>query len=139
MAAKTDARRRHILLVEDNPGDVNAVREAMAALKVTAELEVLADGYAALDYLLRQPPFEDAPRPDLVLLDLNLPGLHGRQVLSAIKSDRVLSAIPVVMYSSAWAPEVIAECKPLADGFLVKPRTWAECVDRMREALRQLV
>lgn len=131
-------KRHHILLVEDNPGDASTVREALRALGDPADLAVVPNGYAAIDYVFRQQPFEMAPRPDLVLLDLNLPGLHGRQVLATIKGDARLRGIPVCIFTSAWSPETADDCLRLADAYLVKPRTWAECVDRIRVVLRQL-
>ncbi len=131
-------KRHHILLVEDNPGDADAVSEALRALDEPADLVVVRNGYSALDYLMRQSPFEDAPRPDLVLLDLTIPGLGGRQVLSKIKGNGLIKTIPVVMFSSACDPATIADCQRVADGYIVKPRTWAECIDRMRVVLRQL-
>lgn len=131
-------KRLHILLIEDNPGDASAVQEALDALKAPADLAVVGNGYAGLDYLFRQSPYESAPTPDIVLIDLNLPGLHGRQVLAAIRGDPRLLAVPVAIYTSTWAPETVADCRRLADAYIVKPRNWSECVDRIRDVLRQL-
>lgn len=83
-------------------------------------------------------PMPADPRPDLMLLDLNLPGLHGRQVLATIKGDARLRGIPVCIFTSARSAETADECLRLADAYLVKPRTWAKCVDRIRVVLRQL-
>lgn len=88
-----------ILLVEDNPGDVDLTREEFAATKVSHELDVVTDGQQALDFL-RGP---GNPRPDLVLLDLNLPKLDGKAVLREVKSDDALRAIPVIVLSSSKA------------------------------------
>ena len=124
-----------VLLVEDAPADVTAVQEALVALGNPVELAVVEDGYDALDYLFQQSPHEGARRPDLVMLDLNLPGVSGRQLLAAIKVNPRLKDIPVVIYSSAWSPDIIADCKRLAQDYVVKPKTWPECVDRMRIVL----
>lgn len=127
-----------VLLVEDAAGDVTVVREALAALGNPVELVVVGDGYAALDYLFQQPPYEGVRRPDLVMLDLNLPGVSGRQVLAAVKVNPRLRSIPVVIYSSAWAPEIVADCRRMADDYVVKPTTWAECIERLRTVLHNL-
>lgn len=74
-----------ILMVEDNPGDVRLTREALKGGKICNEINVVSDGVAALDYLHRAPPYENAARPDIVLLDLNLPRKDGREVLAAIR------------------------------------------------------
>ncbi len=90
-----------ILLVEDNPGDVRLIQEALRDGKLANRLSVVEDGVAALRFLHREPPHQEAPRPDLVLLDLNLPGKDGHEVLSDIKSDGVLRTIPVVVLTSS--------------------------------------
>src|SRR6185436_6073728 len=94
-----------ILMVEYNPGDVRLTREALKGGKVWNEIHVVTDGVAALDFLRQQPPYEKAPRPDLVLLDLNLPKKDGREVLSSMKSDPQLLAIPVVILTTSQAEE----------------------------------
>lgn len=127
-----------VLLVEDAPADVTVVREALSMLGNPVDLMVVTDGNAALDYLFKQPPYEGVPRPDLIMLDLNLPLVSGRQVLAAVKVNPHLARIPVVIYSSAWTPELIADCKRLAEDYVVKPKTWAECVDRLRLVLRNI-
>ena len=90
-----------ILLVEDNPDDAELVRIAMADAGVTADLDVVVDGSQALDYVHARGAFADRPRPDLVLLDLNLPGIDGRAVLRDIKSDPQLCSIPIVVMSTS--------------------------------------
>lgn len=127
-----------VLLVEDAPADVTVVKEALAALGNPVELAVVVDGYAALDFLFQQSPHEGVPRPDLIMLDLNLPGVSGRQVLAAVKVNPRLRDIPVVIYSSAGTPDLIAECRRLADDYVVKPKTWTECVERLRLVLHNL-
>lgn len=122
MAEKAVARPIEILMVEDNPGDVRLTREALKDGKVLNELHVVEDGVAALDFLHRRPPYENAIRPDLVLLDLNLPKLDGRQVLAAIKSDPVLKIIPVVVLTTSEAEEDILSAYQLAANcYVTKP------------------
>lgn len=127
-----------VLFVEDAPADVTVVREALVTLGSPVDLMAVPDGYAALDYLFQQSPYERVPRPDLIMLDLNLPGVTGRQVLAAVKANPHLRRIPVVIYSSAWAPELVTECRRLAEAYVVKPKTWAECVDRLRVVLSNI-
>ena len=111
-----------ILLVEDNPGDVDLAREALAAGKVCNFLHVVGDGEAALAFLRRQGKFAGAPRPDLVLLDLNLPKLNGRDVLAAIKEDPDLRRIPVVILTTSKAEEDILRSYNLhANCYITKP------------------
>src|SRR5690606_26426306 len=86
-----------VLLVEDDPGDVLMTREAFEENKVAIRLAVVSDGVAAMAYLRREGEYADVPRPDLVLLDLNLPRMDGREVLAAMKSDADLRHIPVVV------------------------------------------
>lgn len=90
-----------LLLVEDNPGDVEITRVALREGKIATDLHVALDGQQAVDFMRRTNGFEDAPRPDLVLLDLNLPRLSGRDVLATIKEDDELKPIPVVIMSSS--------------------------------------
>lgn len=90
-----------ILLVEDNPGDVLLTQKAFQASKLLNRLHVVGDGEAALKFLRREPPYEDAVRPELVLLDINLPKLSGPEVLQAVKADADLRVIPVVMLTSS--------------------------------------
>lgn len=90
-----------ILLVEDNPGDVGLMREAMKEGRVDNRLHVACDGEEAMRFLRRQDPFEQAVVPDLILLDLNLPRKDGREVLAEIKGDPALRAIPVVVLTTS--------------------------------------
>lgn len=97
-----------VLLVEDNPGDVRLTQEALKG-DVPHELHVTQDGEEALAFLRRKPPYEDAPGPDLVLLDLNLPKLDGREVLEEMKSDEDLRTIPVVVLTTSEAEQDVLE------------------------------
>ena len=93
----------HILLVEDNPGDVRLTVEALRDAKVANELHVVGDGEEAIRFLHQEGRYVDAPRPDIVLLDLNLPRLDGRDVLAAIKTDPDLAKIPIIVLTSSSA------------------------------------
>jgi CheY-like chemotaxis protein len=114
--------RVDILLVEDNPGDARLMQEALAEARVRNRLHLVADGVEALAYLRRQHPFASAIRPDLILLDLNLPGKDGRDVLAEIKRDQDLRRIPVVILTSSQAEADIARAYDLhANAYVTKP------------------
>lgn len=111
-----------ILLVEDSPGDVRLTREALAEGKLRNNLHVVEDGEQALAYLHRQDGDADAPRPDLILLDLNLPRVDGREVLAHIKADPDLKRIPVVVLTTSSADEDVLRVYELAANcFITKP------------------
>lgn len=115
-----------LLLVEDNPADARLVREALAERSERTNLHWLPNGQLALDRLRSA----TEPRPDLVLLDLNLPGLHGLEVLSAIKADPSLQSLPVVVLTSSAAPrDVAAAYTAHADAFVLKPAGFADFVE----------
>lgn len=116
------ARPIRLLLVEDNPGDADLTREVLESGKVLVAVDVVEDGEKALDYLMKRGPYASADTPDLIFLDINLPKLHGRQVLAEIRSHAHLRAVPVVMLTSSNAEEDIAECYALgANCFVTKP------------------
>ena len=122
MAHANRPRPIEILMVEDNPGDVRLTREALKGGKVWNRLNVVEDGEAAMDYLHRRPPFENAPRPDVVLLDLNLPKKDGREVLAEIKSDPSLKVIPVVVLTTSQSEEDVLRAYHLnANCYVTKP------------------
>lgn len=103
------SKRLELLLVEDNPGDVRLAQEAFkAAGAKPPQMHVVRDGAEALQYLRRETPFENAGRPDLILLDLNLPKVNGHEVLKAIKSDPVLLRIPVIVWTTAKSDREVA-------------------------------
>ncbi len=111
-----------VLLVEDDPGDVLMTQEAFEEHKVRNRLHVVSDGVDALDFLRRQGGYADAVRPDLVLLDLNLPRRDGREVLAEIKSDPDLRSIPVVVLTTSQAEEDILRSYELhANAYVTKP------------------
>ncbi len=110
------------LLVEDNPGDVRLTKEALTDSKVRNNLNVLGDGFAAMDFLHRNSPYENAQRPDIILLDLNLPRMDGREVLSRIKADPDLRRIPVVVITSSEAEQDILKTYDLhVNCYVTKP------------------
>jgi CheY-like chemotaxis protein len=111
-----------ILMVEDNPGDVRLTREALKHGKVSNTMHVVEDGVAALDFLYRRGAYGKAPRPDLILLDLNLPKKNGREVLQEIKQDTHLKTIPVVILTTSQAEEDVLRAYSLhANCYITKP------------------
>jgi CheY-like chemotaxis protein len=115
------------LLVEDNPGDVRLIQEALRDGKVWNNPHVVSDGEAALDFVYKRGPFTDAPRPDMVLLDLNLPKKDGREVLAVIKSDPDLKRIPVVVLTTSKEEEDVLRAYNLAANcYVTKPVEFEE-------------
>ncbi|MHA1498742.1 MAG: response regulator [Promethearchaeota archaeon] len=111
-----------ILLVEDNPGDIRLTKEAMKEAKIINNLNVVEDGVEALAYLRKKGKYKNANRPDLILLDLNLPKKNGREVLADIKQDKNLKLIPVVILTVSRAEEDIFKTYELhANCFITKP------------------
>ena len=122
MSHTPSGRPVEILLVEDNPGDVRLTIEALKEGKVSNNLYVARDGIEALDALTRQGQFADTPRPDLILLDLNLPRMDGRELLARIKADSEFRQIPVVILTTSKAEEDIARTYDLhANCYITKP------------------
>lgn len=111
-----------ILLVEDDPEDVDLTRGTLLKWKLRNRLHVVQDGVEAMCFLRREEPYTDVPRPDLILLDLNLPRMDGREVLAAIKDDEELKTIPVVVLTSSVAEEDILQSYNLhANCYVSKP------------------
>ncbi|MBK3582672.1 response regulator [Streptomyces microflavus] len=124
-----------VLLVEDDPGDELMTREAFEDNKIRNTLHVVRDGQEALDFLYRRGEYTEAPRPDLVLLDLNLPKYDGRQVLEQIKSDPELALIPVVVLTTSSAEEdILRSYKLHANAYVTKPVD----LDQFIAAVRQI-
>lgn len=122
-----------ILLVEDNPGDVRLTREALKEAKVRNRLSVAGDGVEAMAFLRREGTHSTAPRPDIVLLDLNLPRKDGRQVLAEAKADPELRRIPVVILTTSKAEEDILKTYDLhANCFITKPVDFDQFVKVVR-------
>jgi CheY-like chemotaxis protein len=116
------ARPIEVLLVEDDPGDVVLTKEAFADNKVGNNLHVVSDGEEALRFLRQEGEFAESPRPDLILLDLNLPRKDGREVLRDIKADPELRSIPVVVLTTSEADEDILDSYDLhANAYVTKP------------------
>jgi CheY-like chemotaxis protein len=124
-----------VLLVEDDPADELITREAFQDNKIGNTLYVVRDGQEALDFLFRRGPFADAVRPDLILLDLNLPKYDGREVLQVIKNDESLASIPVVVLTTSSAEEDILRSYRLhANAYVTKPVD----LDQFVAAIRQI-
>jgi CheY-like chemotaxis protein len=124
-----------VLLIEDDPGDVLIAQEALRAGNLTTRMEVVGDGVLALEYLRGAGAYEGTERPDLILLDLNLPRLSGHEVLAEIKNDPALRSIPVVVLTTSIADEDVAKCYDLhANVYVVKPTDF----DRFTEVVRQI-
>lgn len=127
----TAADPTKIFLVEDNPGDVRLVREALKSIDHEVSLEVLTNGDDAINRLLQQDM--DGEVPDLVLLDLNLPGRDGCAVLDAIRDDSTIKTLPVVMLSSSSTDDDIARCyDSKANAYLTKPGNLTELISMMK-------
>lgn len=115
-------RKVNILLVEDNPGDVRLMKEALASNGTPNNLQVVEDGDQALRYLHQTEPFSGATRPDLIFLDLNLPKKDGREVLAEVKSDSSLRRIPVVVLTTSEADKDVQRAYELyANCYVKKP------------------
>ena len=111
-----------VLLVEDDPGDVLMTREALVGSKLVHNLHVMDNGELAVEFLRQRGQYQDAPRPDLILLDLNLPRLDGREVLARIKGDESLRQIPVVVLTTSDAEEDVLRSYDLhANAYVTKP------------------
>jgi CheY-like chemotaxis protein len=124
-----------VLLVEDDEGDVLMTREALDEGKVFNRLAVVGDGVQAIAYLRREDPYAEVTRPDLVLLDLNLPRRDGRQVLEEVKADPELRRIPIVVLTTSEADEDVLRSYDLhANAYVTKPVDF----DRFVEVIRQI-
>ena len=122
MGPKREYQPVEVLLVEDNPGDVRLTQEALKDGKICNRLSVVGDGVEALAFLRREGPYGNAPRPDLILLDLNLPKKDGRDVLAEIKADKDLKRIPVVVLTTSNAEKDVLRTNDLhANCYITKP------------------
>ncbi len=127
-------REIQVLLVEDDPGDVLMTREAFEDYKVHNQLHVVNDGEQAMAFLRQEGEYAGLPRPDLVLLDLNLPRMDGRQVLDAIKSDPELSSIPVVVLTTSEAEDDVLNSYSLhANAYVTKPVDFERFISVVRQ------
>jgi len=124
------SRPARVLLVEDNEADVRLTREALREAGENVRLSAVADGDLALAYLRREAGFADVPRPDLVLLDLNLPRKNGLEVLEEMRADERLACIPVIVLTSSAARQDVEACYARgANAFVVKPLELDELMD----------
>jgi CheY-like chemotaxis protein len=129
-----NSRLVDVLLVEDDEGDVLMTREAFEHFKVRNPLHVVSDGEQALQFLRQTGPFADAPRPGLILLDVNLPRRSGLEVLAELKQDPELLLIPVVMLTTSKAEEDILRSYSLhANAFVTKPVDFEQFIDVIRQ------
>jgi CheY-like chemotaxis protein len=134
MTPKPAGQPIEVLLVEDDPGDVLLIREAFEFNKVHNNLNVVSDGEQALEYLRRQGPHAEANRPDLVLLDLNLPRKDGREVLAEVKQDPELRTIPIVVLTTSEAEEDVLKSYQLhANAYVTKPVDFERFVSIVRQ------
>jgi two-component system response regulator len=136
-AAPTDHRRLGVLLVEDDPGDVLIAREALQAAKLDTRLDVVSDGVQAIEFLRRQGDYADRERPDLILLDLNLPRMSGHEVLAEVKADPDLRRIPIVVLTTSTAVDDVVKSYDLhANVYVAKPvdfNAFAQVVKKIDE------
>jgi len=124
-----------LLLVEDDPGDVELTREGLRSAHVVVDMHVVEDGDKALQYLRKQGPYRDAAKPDMVLLDLNMPKKNGREVLYEIRKDEALKDLPIVILTTSEAEADITACYRLgANSYIAKP---VGC-DEFSRVLREL-
>lgn len=115
-------KSKNLLLVEDNPADIRLTQEALKEGQIPVHLSVVTDGIEAVEFLYRTGKYKDAPRPDLIMLDLNLPGKNGREVLSEIKSDPDLKKIPVLVMTTSKAQQDVTRAYSLnANCYITKP------------------
>jgi two-component system response regulator len=117
-----DIKAAQVLLVEDNPDDVELTLEALTDSKIKMEVHVVADGVAAMQFLRQEDEYKNKPRPDLILLDLNLPKMDGREVLKEIREDQNLTDLPVVVLTTSQSDEDITKMYKLhANCYISKP------------------
>lgn len=123
-----------ILLVEDEPADAHLVRSALKENKVLCNMSVVQDGVEALAYLRREGQYHDAAMPDLILLDLNMPRMNGREFLAEVKADEELKTIPVVVLTTSDVErDVVASYKLGAAGYITKPVDMDQFIDAIRQ------
>jgi chemotaxis family two-component system response regulator Rcp1 len=121
-ASEQESGRMEVLLVEDSPGDVRLTQEAFRDATTRIQLHVVTDGVEAMAFLRREGPHADAPRPDLILLDLNLPKMDGREVLAHVKEDLSLTTIPIVILTTSEAEvDIVRSYQLHANCYLSKP------------------
>jgi len=123
----------HVLLVEDDPGDVLMTQEALEAGHTASTVHVVGDGVEAMAFLRKEGEYAGAPTPDLVLLDLNMPRMDGREVLAAVKADEQLRTIPVVVLTTSGAEDDVVRSYSLhANAYVTKPMSFDDFSDVVR-------
>jgi two-component system, chemotaxis family, response regulator Rcp1 len=123
-----------LLIVDDDPGQLRLVEALLADLKLLHHCYYAPNGPKALDFLNRRRPFEDVPRPNLILLDVNMPGMNGCEVLHHVKSDPDLRSIPVIMLSSSQALKDVNACySEHANAYISKPEDLESTLDVLRD------
>ncbi|MFD2696594.1 response regulator [Mesonia sediminis] len=123
-------RKVNVLLVEDNEGDILLTQEAFEESKVQADLSVVRNGQEALDFLFKRKDYEDAQRPDIILLDINIPIYNGHEVLQQIKTDEQLKTIPVIMLTTSNNQEDVKKCyEQHCNTYIVKPLDMEEFLE----------
>jgi len=133
MSFKTTLEHVNVLLVDDDPGDRKLTLEALKESKLRVAIDEVEDGAEAMDYLNRQGKYREAPRPDLILLDLNMPRKDGREALREIKLDPEFRRIPVVVLTTSKADTDISKIYELgANSFIAKPVTFDSLVNVMK-------
>ena len=134
MTNLSQERMAEILLIEDNPGDALLTKEALLEARIGNRLHHVGDGEAAMRCLRKEGEFAESPRPDLILLDLNLPGMDGLEVLAEIRADRALQSIPVVNLSTSAAENDISKSYELqANCYICKPVEFVEFAHVVKE------
>jgi len=134
MTERGECQPVHVLLVEDDPGDVLMTKEAFEHYKLRNVLHVVTDGEQALHFLRRTGGYADAPRPGLILLDLNLPRLDGLEVLAELKADPVLKVIPVVILTTSQAQQDVLRSYALhANAYVSKPVDFETFMEVIRQ------
>ena len=122
-----------ILVIEDDPGDQEITRRALQRDGFLADLQIVSDGTQAMDYLLWRGSYANAPVPDLILLDLNLPGMNGKQLLQSMKEDRTLRSTPVVVVSTSAREQDIRDCYELGcNSYAIKPLEAHRFIEQLR-------
>lgn len=130
---KSEGRPIEILLVEDSPSDTELTTEALRDFKVRNHVSIVEDGVQAMQFLRRQGPYADAPRPDLIMLDLNLPRKDGREVLADIKADEQLKTIPIVVLTTSHAEQDVLRAYQLnANCYINKPVDFNQFLEVVR-------
>ncbi len=133
LSYKNDYRRKEILLVEDNPGDVRIILEGFKDERIDCNIRLAGDGFCALDYLRTGYKENSSSRPELILLDLNLPRKSGYEFLEDLKQDPELAVIPVIVLTTSASPPDVQKCYTLgANAFVTKPEEFDELLRMLR-------